>query len=525
MANDPLASLGTPATPATSAPAVAPTPSDPLASLGVPATAASTQQQDTAQQQPPSLASRALGAGEDVAKGFVKGAGDTVSGVSHLINKIPVVGETLAPAQGTAALDQMDTAANTAQKVGKVGEGIAEFATGDEALEGLAKATKFVQLADKYKDVAKALSIAKDHPWFAKMIAEGSKSAIKGAIVGGAQGAIKGAQEDNTAGGAEAGALGGGIGGGIGGVVEGAAAKTNPIKALEQAVRPTGRLGQDFADKAKLALPRLALEHAKTPITNLDELSDAAHEAASNLWKNEVMKQIEKHADQTISGNPVAAAIRKGVSAGDADLFPESADAAENFAKKFDGDMTVQQASDRMQSLNRKLSKLYKLDPASRYAATANSPTIEAMEDGANELRQQITNKLEFLGEKDPAGLRKTYGALKTVEQAAEKRAIVAGRAAPLNIAQQLATIGGAMHAVGHLMAGDVPGAVAGVVPMVAAKATKVLNSPEHLIGSALEETPGVIRRTAGKVAGPLANVGSQIVQGIESPENEGDDQ
>src|SRR5258706_293490 len=34
--------------------------------------------------------------GANVATGFVKGLGDTVSGVSHLLNKVPLIGETLA---------------------------------------------------------------------------------------------------------------------------------------------------------------------------------------------------------------------------------------------------------------------------------------------------------------------------------------------------------------------------------------------------------------------------------------------
>jgi len=451
--------------------------------------------------------------------GFVKGLGDTASGIGHLIHKIPWgVGETLSPQAGLDALDTLDKSANTTQTVGKVGENIAEFAAGDEVLSGLTKAMRFAELADKYPIVNRVLNAAHEHPWIAKMVGE----TTKGAAVGAGQGMVKGAQQDNAVSGLEAGATGGAIGGALGGTIEGIATKTNPIDSLTRAIRPTGKLAENFADDAELALPRLAAEHAKTPITNLDDLSDAAHNSASDLWNNEVIPQIQRHADAVIPGSPVAAAIRKGGLAGDKDLFPEAADAAEDFAKKFDGDMNLQQASDRMQSLNRKLSSLYKLDPASRYAATAGNPTLEAMEDGANELRQQITAKLESLGETDPAGLRKTYGALKTVERAAEKRAVVVGRAAPLNLGQQLATIGGAMHAAGHLAVGDVPGAVAGVAPIIAAKATKVLNSPEHLIGNALNPQGGAIAALARKAAMPVANIGSQIGQGIaNSDENQ----
>jgi hypothetical protein len=455
---------------------------------------------------------------QDLETGFVKGTGDTISGIGHLINKIPGgVGEALSPSVGLSALDKMDVSNGVAEAAGKGLENIAEFAAGDELLSGLSKGTRLVALAQKYPIVAKTLQLASEHPFLAKIISEGGK----GAVVGATQGAVKGAQEDNATGGALSGATGGAIGGAIGGGIEELAAKANPIDSLTRAIRPTGKLAQNFADKAELALPRLAAEHASTPITNLDDLSDAAHSAANKLWNTEIVPQIQKFANEVIPGKPVADAIRRGVLAGDADLFPEAADAASDFAKKFDSDMSLQQASDRLQSLNRKLSSLYKLDPASRYAATANSPTVEAMESGANELRQQIYSKLESLGETDPAGLRKTYGALKTVEQAAEKRAVVVGRAAPLNLAQQLATVGGAMHAVGHLAVGDVPGAVVGVAPIAAAKATKVLNSPEHLIGNALNPEGGAIRALAQKAAMPVANIGSQAGQAITNSENE----
>src|ERR1017187_7621815 len=64
---------------------------------------------------------------QNLETGFVKGVGDTVSGISHLIHKIPVVGETLAPQQGIDALDQMTPAHGVAEHVGKFGENIAEF--------------------------------------------------------------------------------------------------------------------------------------------------------------------------------------------------------------------------------------------------------------------------------------------------------------------------------------------------------------------------------------------------------------
>lgn len=440
--------------------------------------------------------------GGQMGVGLMKGVADTAYGLGKMI---PVVKDML-PATEPSYLKS----SNAQQTAGKIGENIGEFAAGDAALEGLAKLAKVPEAV---------LALAEKYPTAAKLLHAAVK-ATQGAAVGGAQGAVKGSAEGDTAGGAKAGAIGGGIGGAIGGGVESAAMGGNPVDSLTRAVRPTGKLAEGFADKAKLALPRLAAEHAKIPIVNLDDLSEAAHTAASNLWTKEVIPQIQRHANEVIAGDSVAKAIRGGVSAGDKDLFPESVNAADEFAKKFDGNMTLQQAADRMQSLNRKLSSLYKLDPASRYAATANNPTVEAMEDGANELRELINQKLESVGETDPAGLRKTYGALKTVERTAEKRAVVYGRQAPINLAQQLATIGGVGHAAAALLTGNPASAVAGVAPMIAAKATKVLNSPEHLIGESLAEK-GIGSRLAGLAGNAGANIGSQVGQTAAQPNTE----
>lgn len=180
--------------------------------------------EDATPVQPPSLWNRvrtftdaANDTADHVAAGFGKGMGDTVSGVSHLINKIPVVGETLAPSEGIGALDKMDEAHGTAEVAGKGLENIAEFAAGDELLSGLSKGAKLVALAKKYPIIAETLNLATAHPWLSKMIVEGGK----GAAVGGAEGAIKGAQKDQTLQGAKTGAEVGGATGVVLGAASG----------------------------------------------------------------------------------------------------------------------------------------------------------------------------------------------------------------------------------------------------------------------------------------------------------------
>ena len=64
---------------------------------------------------------------EDLAKGVGEGALQTTASVSRLLNKIPGIGETLAPSAGVGAMRIAATPANTTQKIGAGAEQAAEL--------------------------------------------------------------------------------------------------------------------------------------------------------------------------------------------------------------------------------------------------------------------------------------------------------------------------------------------------------------------------------------------------------------
>ena len=66
---------------------------------------------------------------KELAKGVGEGAMQTVNSVSRVINKIPGVGETLAPSSGIAAARNIATPANKTQRIGAGIEQAAEFMT------------------------------------------------------------------------------------------------------------------------------------------------------------------------------------------------------------------------------------------------------------------------------------------------------------------------------------------------------------------------------------------------------------
>jgi hypothetical protein len=155
----------------------------------------------------------------DVGAGFAKGAGQTVNTVSKLLNKIPVVGETLAPSQGVSAAETLETPTNTAQTVGVGIEGLGEFLLGDEALKGLS-------LGDKLLSAGKLAKTIEGSPLLSKAVEIGM-NALRTGTVGTVQGLAHGDSVREAA-------TTGGVAAGVGGALETGA---QVVKALAPGVK------------------------------------------------------------------------------------------------------------------------------------------------------------------------------------------------------------------------------------------------------------------------------------------------
>lgn len=75
----------------------------------------------------PSTLGEMGGTAADIARGVGKGLHSSAAGISSLLNKIPGVGETLAPSRGVAAYHAMAEPSNTGEQVGKGIEQGVEF--------------------------------------------------------------------------------------------------------------------------------------------------------------------------------------------------------------------------------------------------------------------------------------------------------------------------------------------------------------------------------------------------------------
>ena len=275
-----------------------------------------------------------------------------------------------------------------------------------------------------------------------------------------------------------------------------------PPEALEKAGRPAV-YERHFKDNVERALPRLIDENKIEPIKDPEGMADAAHNAANKLWENEAQPQVDRHGTELMSGKDAADAIRNGVDEGTRDLFPDQAQEADALADKIDGLMSLRKSAAYLKTLNAQLRSYYRMDPQARYAKGMTDSKISGMENAADALREGIYGRLEQLGEQDPAGLRQQYGALKQIERVFEKRAIVHGRQAPLNLSQAIGTI---ISVTGHPLAAGIP------------LLTKYLNAPETLIRSAVKEPAAPSKPlpkavTRGAVAGATSGQNSEDEQ------------
>jgi hypothetical protein len=258
------------------------------------------------------------------------------------------------------------------------------------------------------------------------------------------------------------------------------------------------------------------------PIKTVGDFEDLAHDTADKLWKTEIAPQIKKHAGEVIDGGNVALQMRNGISDEMKELFPKEADDAEAFAKKFDKDISLPKAQSYLELLNAKLKGYYKLSPDARNALGITDGTISAYENAADGLRNEIYNRLEDLGEKDPRGLRQQYGALKEVQRVFAKRATVSDRQAPLNMQQVIGMIAGAAGGFGeHLRGGgSLQTAAAATLPLAVATAAKIRNLPQNLLKTAMSQTAEAAAPSAAKAAvkgaakSGTAFLGSQAGQG-----------
>jgi hypothetical protein len=255
----------------------------------------------------------------DPATGFLKGVGDTVNTLSGLISR---VAPSVVRPQDVKTLDNAYTATpGTLQMGGKIGEGIAEFFIGDEALKGLS-------VAERLGLASKVAKLAEANPVIARIIGHGL-TAVRGGTVTAAQQLAHGATTTEALKtGAEATALGAGTGAAIEGVSAiadspvGQAVK-NVVRSgqpkLQTAVRDAAQAGSDIASARPTVEPPVdkfpvSVEHdANGNVINADGRHRVVEAWARGDKTIPVTTKLADGSTEVINQTPQAAAKKMGL--------------------------------------------------------------------------------------------------------------------------------------------------------------------------------------------------------------------
>lgn len=444
--------------------------------------------------------------GETGMRGFATGVGkgeaQTIAGAESLVNKaLPNSMQLPKPA--------VEPTIGTAEKLGGATEAGSEFAAGEGFLnyfagvaarspEALALIEKFPRAAALLKNIGQS---------------KAAVAGVKGALVGGTQGAVKGAAKGNAVKEAEEGAVGGGLGGATGevtaAVIPKALQEVGIGRPYEKAMAKAGRpyvAEHNWKQALEIAKPRIAQFDDKA-VKTVDDFVGMLGDEAKSIRQQNFQPYIDKYGSVTMSMRPVADKIHAAVSPDMEELEPAEAKEVHDFASKFEKQMTLGNAEQRLQFVNKQLSKYYKMAPRDAKGLLMTNGTIAKYEAAADGLREAIYGRVSDLtqGKVDLSKAQKEYGAFKDLERVFEKRSTVNERQNQISLYHYLA----ALTAAGEAMSGHPNAALATAAPLAIAYGAKKLNAPETIARQAIRAArpEGAIESAAKSIASPVPSV------------------
>lgn len=473
---------------------------------------------------------------QEVGEGFAKNLAKIPIGIAAAGVNLANVGapdELKIPVPNIPELEPQE---GTNEGIGAIGGEIAQVLGGTQLLKVLgttaylqAKAPQLIQLL---QNSPKAVQL------IAKLMAT---TGVEGAIVGGTMGAIEGAPKEKTLEGAAGGAASGMLANVAGEGMLAAAPKVvkgtakllglGGLKPEEQILKAAGGsasvIERRFLENAKRALPRIAEENPTISILGHEapaQFAEAAHSAKTKLWNNytsDIATAAAANPRKVINGDSVAREIKNEVDDELRNHFPDITAKIDEWADTFRGPISLESAGAKISLFNKMARDFYTLSPSEQKVMAAQSPKMGMLDDAADALRGRLDQALSSVGVKDTANIRKDYGALNQMQRVFEKRAVVYGRQQPMDLKSAIGYVAGLS---GHPVAATI------------GPAGKFINSPGHLMRSAISKTkPGVVRKTgqaiksgvdkAADVAGkPLIttggiNLGEDVAEELTAPD------
>jgi hypothetical protein len=317
---------------------------------------------------------------------------------------------------------------------------------------------------------------------------------------------------------AAAGAAEGGIGGAVARVVR----NTIPVESgtmMIQALKPRNTQ-TGFPDALKVALPEIKAveQQAGKPITTIEEFLDAAKAAKKQIWSQwEVAAGPKRAMGSVVNGDAIADGIVQSIPSRTLRQNPQAAAAIHQVADSYRGDLPLQDAEQLLKETNAELQAYYDKFPRARTQAETSNPEIAHLLAEAKGLRAGINKTIDAEGEGAAAReLKRRYGALSAVEDAAQRRSMVAARQQPESLSEQIGKVRAAgEYAKGllRLSHGDLMGAGNIAAARAGSAAATFLKEQQT--------TDALIRRAmAGNIGlpAPIPQIQQPVIRGLLPP-------
>lgn len=439
-----------------------------------------------------------------VGAGVVKGAIDTVQGLSDIGQKIqkPLNEKIVKAVTGKEYVDEKDEIPEkyrkpegTAESVGYGLEKIAEFMIPASAVT---KTQKGIQAGIQASKTGKALQATKTGRALLEGITIAGRAVPEAAVDAGVRYAQTGGDIEQAK---IAGIAGGGTSAALGSVGSIYRNVVRPVvnpgvkELLTSAIKPLKSIPKDKWDEITdtslketiktLAKNRISKDGVQG-VNSIDDLFQLTKQSKNELW-NTIKGRIAE-SDAVISTKPIRDNLDGVISARMVRENSSAIKKIDGLKKAYKGDMSVQEAEDILEEINQELISFYRKTGQSRYASEAD-PLLRADLAIAEALRKEIDRVIEKADGVGVGDLKKAYGSLSAFQTQLGGRSTVAARQNLFNIPEQIQAAEGVVRAGRALQEGK--GGVAAGIELtrpVAARVLKRLDTTDNKIARAFSE-------------------------------------
>ncbi len=273
---------------------------------------------------------------------------------------------------------------------------------------------------------------------------------------------------------------------GYGGKLLGKAAPTlsEASTLLMKAIKPrAARLGAEAATKTVIPLVQAEAEQAGKQITSIKDLSETVGDIKKKVW-SEYAGGIGKAQAQnaTIDGNKVADAIMDSVSATMERENPAAVKQLSKIADRYRHPISIDEAEKLRVDTSAELDAYFGKYPAARSVDLRKNPDTRWQLAKGQAIRDGIDDALGKLTGTDGAEIRKTYGALLEVQDAANRRINSTMTKEPVGFWRGLGLLKGAMRVGSSVMSGDIGGAMGGMGDIIVGQHLQGLNNADKMV-------------------------------------------